>query len=205
VPDLVETLHADACLAALKAATREAHDRVEAVAGFARLAAPGVTIEDYGAALQRLHRHFARHEPPLLRRLSGHLPEAALAQRRSLEALSADLTDLGLAALPVLPGPEIDSVAAAAGWLYVHEGTSLGGLVVLHGLRRHLGARLGSATRYYQRHGKETAQVWKETRRLIAGLLPDAEALAGAICGASAAFAAMQREIEDAAPRNCVV
>ena len=187
------TAHVDACLDALKAATAAAHARIEAVSTLSALAAPAPTLQDYGRVLQRFYIHFARNEPGLFACLAPHVPAAALARRENVAALRADLLDLGLKIPPVSAQPGPQSPAEAAGWLYVHEGTSLGGLVILRGLRPHLGPALGTATRYYQRHGKATAATWRETRRLIASLLPDAAARDLALAGATQAFAEMHR------------
>ncbi|MBZ4023962.1 hypothetical protein CKO11_16040 [Rhodobacter sp. TJ_12] len=191
-----EPAHVATCLEALKTATAGAHARIEAVARMADLTAPGVTLAHYGAVLQRMHAHFARHEPALFAALAPHLPPGTLERRANLAALEADLHSLGLAPLPAAgPAAAFLCPATAAGWLYVHEGTGLGGLVVLKGLREHLGDELRGATRYYQRHGKATAALWRETRALIAGLLPDPAARTRAIAGAEAAFTAMQAEL----------
>lgn len=186
-----EPVHVTARLGALKAATAEAHQRAEATGWLARLTRPDVTLADYGIALQRLHLHFATHEPAILQSLQAHIPAAELARRETVAALRADLADLGLAVLPVLPSLAPLCPARAAGWLYVHEGASLGGLLVLRHLRDHLGAALGTATRHYFRYGKATAARWQDTRRLIADQLPDEAALRRAVAGAEAAFAAL--------------
>ncbi|PTV94531.1 heme oxygenase [Rhodobacter aestuarii] len=186
-----EPAHVDHCMTVLKEATSAAHARIEAVSVMRDLTAPEVTHAQYTAVLGRLHAHFARYEPVIHAALAPHLPPQSLAERAALPALEADLADLGLDTATQTPAPPAPCPAHAAGWLYVHEGTGLGGLVILRGLRNSLGDELGTATRYFQRHGKATAMRWRETRALIAGLLPDEDRLALAVSGAEAAFAAM--------------
>ncbi|ARE39247.1 bacteriophytochrome heme oxygenase BphO [Rhodovulum sp. P5] len=193
LPEPEKAAHADACLAALKAATANAHADIEDVPRLAALISPDLTLRAYGEVLQRFHAHFAACEPDLLGCLSGVVPAEALEIRTKLPLLQADLADLDLPVprLAAQKGP--DCAASAAGWLYVHEGTSLGGRVVLRSLQTTLGPSLGSARRYYEGYGKATAARWKESRRLIAGLITDETALERAIWGACRAFA----QIED--------
>ena len=187
-----------ACLGALKAATAAAHARIEASEPLARLTAATPTLSDYRTVLERFYLHFARHEPGILRALANHLPAQALAQRTHLAALRADLADLGGALPAVTDAPAPGGVAEAAGWLYVHEGASLGGLVVLRGLRASLGAALGPARRFYQGHGRQTAARWRETQALIAGLIADPVALGLALAGASRAFETLHQTMQPA-------
>lgn len=182
-----------ACLAALKAATAAAHAQIEAVPALSALMSEGVTLHDHGAVLQRFYIHFARFEPGLFACLGRGLPRAALLRRENTGPLRADLQDLGLPIPPVVAQPGPETLAEAAGWLYVHEGSSLGGRVILRSLQARLGASLGTATRFHARHGKATAASWRETGGLIAALLPDAEALALAQAGARRAFAELHR------------
>ncbi|PYF06025.1 heme oxygenase [Rhodobacter viridis] len=197
MPEPLTAAFVAARLSALKQATLAAHRAIELRSPLARLIQPEVTLQDYGLALQRLHLHFSRHEEAVMRALQDHVPPPQLAQRRTLAALKADLTDLGLTAPEATCATPPPSPASAAGWLYVHEGTSLGGMVLLRHLRQALGAGLGTATRHYARHGRGTAARWQETRRMIAGLLPDDAALAQALAGAMAAFAAMDAVMTD--------
>lgn len=201
--DTADAAAVAARLAALKGATMAAHARIETVPLLAALSLQAPTLQGYGAVLQRLHLHFARFEPGLFDCLAPHLPAQALQRRGSIAALRADLHDLGLEVPPVpaLPGPSCP--AEAAGWLYVHEGSSLGGLVILRRLRARLGPALGDATRHYRRHGRATAATWQETRRLIAGLLPDDPAQDRAIAGATQAFAALHRTMAGAPLGGC--
>jgi heme oxygenase len=145
----------------------------------------------------------------LLERFWGlHLPlEAALAEldwrgsglsmaeRARVPMLRADLMALGhvphtLAALPLCPAlPPLDSRAAALGCLYVLEGSTLGGRIVLKQLRSSLGLTPASGAAFYAGHGARTGTLWRAfVEALDAGVETAAEQ-AAAVESALATFA----------------
>ncbi len=89
--------------------------------------------------------------------------EDFLRPRRRLDLLAADLSSLGLsrdavAALPTCAAPELGSAAAAMGSLYVMEGSTLGGRVILRHVEPHLG---GGGCSYFTGYGDGTAAMWR--------------------------------------------
>lgn len=127
----------------LKAATHEAHDRLDKRIMAAR---PFASREHYARFLQVQYRFHGDMEgyflSPVLASLVPGLPE-----RRRLAQIQADLADLGM---PV-PGAdafegEYGRQVSGLGWLYVAEGSNLGAAVLLKqaarlGLDEHFGAR----------------------------------------------------------------
>ena len=145
----------------LRESTRDAHTQAEA--SLAPLAQPD-SLARYAALLCVLWGFQA----PLERSL-GHqkLPSAVdWPARQRLDALTADLTDLGVTgtSLPEATGlPELADTGAVWGTLYVAEGARLGGRV----LRRRIEARLGPVpARFLDGHGDRTQPMWRDLGRL---------------------------------------
>lgn len=175
----------------LRAATREAHVALEDGLDWqARVA----TRAGYRALLARLHGIHAAWEPAIAAALED---DAFLAPRLRLAPLRADLLRLGcdpaaIAALPE-PGPiPLRSRAEALGALYVLEGSSLGGLVILRHVARLHGIAADDGGSYYGGRGRETGALWAAFRATLERLAGDAAAEAAASGAAIAAFEAMR-------------
>jgi heme oxygenase len=165
----------------LREGTRIEHERVE---DGLRLTDPALTLDRYRVVLARFHGFWAGWEP----RMATELADAALlAPRLRLHLLRDDLRALGVAPdeLPVAPPPPLHGHGEAMGSLYVMEGSTLGGRVILKGL-----GRLGvpeDARSYFAGHGEATGAMWRGfLARLEAE--PDADAV---LRGAKATFAAL--------------
>ncbi|WP_439549350.1 biliverdin-producing heme oxygenase [Falsiroseomonas sp.] len=153
---------------ALRAATGAVHERLHGVAAFARLGAGTITRDDYRALLARLQGFHQALEAALA---GGPATDMAtdmaawgidLAARRRSGLLAADRAALGDATpAPLAPIPPIPGAAAAMGWIYVSEGSTLGGL---H-LARALDPLLGDAAegrRFLLGHGARHGAMWRE-------------------------------------------
>ena len=127
----------------LKAATHEAHDRLDKRIMAAQ---PFARREHYGRFLQVQYCFHGDMEGYFLSPvLSSLIPE--LAERRRLAQIQADLADLRV------PVPETEVLVGdygnhvvGLGWLYVAEGSNLGAAILLKqaatlGLDEHFGAR----------------------------------------------------------------
>ncbi len=127
----------------LKAATREAHERLDARIMAGR---PFESRERYGQFLAVQHTFHGDVDPlyadPALGRL---LPD--LAGRSRLALIERDMADLGLGIPDATPAPiEPGDLPAAIGWLYVAEGSNLGAAFLIKeaaalGLGEAFGAR----------------------------------------------------------------
>lgn len=152
----------------LKAQTRVQHDQIERTPLMARLFAPG-----YGAA---------QHRALLLAKLGYYRPlETALRPfapvipqfpaRLKAAALEQDCREMGIeqCALDALPQcsavPTIDSDAHALGVMYVLEGSTLGGLVILRQLRSALPEHLKH--HFYGGYGQNTMAFWSLFRTAL--------------------------------------
>ncbi|MBP0494631.1 biliverdin-producing heme oxygenase [Pararoseomonas indoligenes] len=165
----------------LRTETRPDHDRLE---NGLRLADPGLTPARYRDVLMRFHGFWAGWEPHVAAALGDN---DFFAPRRRLHLLREDLRALGVVPerLPVCPPPPLRGHGEAMGSLYVMEGSTLGGRVILKRLDE-IGLADGARS-YFAGHGEATGPMWRAfLARLEAEL--DAE---GVLRGAKATFATL--------------
>ena len=146
----------------LKAATRPAHDALEAQVNLARLTTSPAA---YHALLQRFYGFYL----PLELRLAT-LPWTTvafdLAARRKLPLLRRDLLHLGdtiatLAQLPICRDrPEPVDLATGCGCLYVLEGSTLGGQLISRRLRQTLGLHPTDGAAFFHSYGDQIGPMW---------------------------------------------
>ncbi len=176
----------------LKTETRPQHEALEAHPRLARLLADDYAVDEYGALLAS----FAALYAPLEAALAGdaRLVEAfGYSERWKMPLLTGDLAalDRPFDALPAGALPPLPTFSHRVGALYVLEGATLGGRVILKHLQRSLGAAAPLA--FYTGYGEATGPRWKEyLERLsaleMAGAL-DADAV---VEGAARLFSALE-------------
>jgi len=180
-------------LAALKDATAAVHARVEAaMPSLAEMATPA----GYAAALRALHGFHAAWEPAIWAALSGADATALAAHSaRKLPLLAADLGALGVTPAD-LRAPGADALrgdpAGALGALYVLEGASLGGRVILRHVAGPAGMAPGRGASYFHGYGGETGSHWKAFGQALERAAR-AHPAADVIAGAEACFGALER------------
>lgn len=147
----------------LKAATHAHHGRVEGQLDLPTLA---TSLAQY----QRLLRRFYGLYQPLeeqLATLSWHEVTFDFAPRRKCPLLQQDLQTLGdnmdtLHALPTMVAlPPITTVAQGFGTLYVLEGSTLGGQLILRHVQRSLGLTGETGGAFFQSYGPAVGMMWK--------------------------------------------
>lgn len=177
---------------ALRAATREIHDRLDKAAILRPLTDPGISTDEYRAALVALHGFNA----PIERALGGG--EGRGGER--LDLLRADLADLGLDAdsLPVAAGlPPLDSHPARLAARYVLDGSAHGGRAMLPNVTRALGFDAERGARFLASAGIDMASRWKVLLVDLEADLAEPEATEEACRTAVALFAALEVWLED--------
>jgi len=198
---------------ALRSATADLHQAVERLPVMTRLTAAAVDPADYRRYLSAMALVYGGLEPRLFAALTAGLSQewlVALGLRPKYPALQADLAANGLrvpARVPVLVVSPADgqrgALSAALGGLYVLEGATLGGRLIVRQLRRQLGGQLVGAT-FLDFHGDQAAAAWKGFSRAL-------EALASArlvvteqsIVGARAVFGQVYRILAEVDMSPC--
>jgi len=178
----------------LKRETRPAHDAIEANPRLARLTAPDLQRREYLAILARLWGFHQPVEAQLCALLQELEPELDLARRAKAGLLQRDLAGFGLPveALPQCPWRLRPEPAFAWGVLYVLEGATLGGRVILKRLEASLGLGPTGGAAYYAGYGEETGAMWQRFRARLAAVCEERPHWEDRIlAGANAAFAQM--------------
>lgn len=170
----------------LKAATEEAHDRLDKRIVAAR---PFSSRESYGRFLAVQHA-FHSDLAPLYSdpRMAAFISD--LAARERLGAIAADLADLRLPtpAASVSAAPDPADLPKALGWLYVAEGSTLGAAFLLK-MAAELDLHGEFGARHLAGHPEGRAAHWRSfTAALDAVKLSSAEE-EHVIVGSRAAFA----------------
>ena len=97
-----------------------------------------------------------------LEELPKWLPD--MSERWKLPALKSDLAILGVAAEVWEVGngsPDIQTVAAAFGCLYVLEGSTLGGQMITREVSERLGMEPQTGCQFFSSYGSRVGQMWK--------------------------------------------
>lgn len=148
----------------LRRETRQAHERLE---GTLDLLDPALTLDAYRDLVARFHGFWRVWEPAVAAALAE--PDLFDPCRRAhllvrdLEALGLDAREI--AALPACPQlPPLGDAVEALGSLYVMEGSTLGGRVILKALERHLGLSAARGAAYFAGCGDEPAAQWRRFR-----------------------------------------
>lgn len=155
-------------LARLKADTRPHHEAAETALD---LLGAGLTLARYRDVLSWLRPRHAQLEAPLEALLREALPPTTWAELNLPGRRKVPLLDLDLAALDARPGPAptppdwVRTEGHAWGVLYVLEGATLGGQLVVRHLR-HLNFPQG-ALRYYGGYGDQTGPRWRTFGTLL--------------------------------------
>jgi heme oxygenase (biliverdin-IX-beta and delta-forming) len=173
----------------LRRRTRALHERVEpSMALGERLA----SIHAYGALLHRLLGLYR----PVERQLSvldWTRLEVDFPRRCKTGWLESDLLDIGcspaaLRAMPLCSVPPLPDGATALGWLYVLEGATLGGRVILSQAERRLGIRPDWGGRFFAGYGREVGPMWRECRAALNRIEPQSRTADAVEAGAVAMF-----------------
>ena len=153
----------------LRMRTAPAHALVEA-----RLGLPAAirTVDDYAALLARF---LGIYRP--LERLLTAFPDwsgsgIALPRRGHAECLASDLATLGVdpGAQRLAPHrllPDLSTFPHAVGALYVLEGATLGGQLILRDLQPRLGFAIAGATDFFGGRGELTGSLWRDFRARV--------------------------------------
>jgi len=188
-------------LQTLKAETRPHHERAERVV---RLLSPDLTLLGYQRHLEALYGLYAPLEGALAACLEGRVPELRLAERWKVPLLEKDLQALGhdgasLARLPRHPGlPSLSDVPEALGALYVLEGATLGGQLILRHLTRHFEGTSAGGFAFFRAYGDSVGPMWKAFGEALLRACPEPAAVPRVVRGAQDTFEAFEAWLREA-------
>lgn len=151
----------------LREASRQWHDRLEATS---QLMTDDITRETYTQLLARFYGYYAPIERQLTGRREWQLLEVDFDSRLKTPSLAADLQALGIAheTLPQATElPELKTAAQMMGYLYVAEGSTLGGQQIARHLKDTLDLGVDEGLRFFYGYGPGTGPRWHETVGLL--------------------------------------
>jgi heme oxygenase len=153
----------------LKLGTAKAHTELEALPVSMSIMKPDVTQDDYGNYLLLMHRVVKDAEENIFPRLSAYIPD--LSERNKTFLIEKDLQVIGKVttdeSLPVSEGLGNYSDSFAMGVLYVIEGSSLGGRVILKNINKVLGYTGHNGAAYFAGYGNLTGPRWKSFLEML--------------------------------------
>jgi heme oxygenase (biliverdin-IX-beta and delta-forming) len=159
----------------LREETREQHERLHLLPGFARLAEGTLDRAGYGRLMSLLHGYYAGLDAPLAGSAARHLgPSDPLAEQPRSALIAADVESLGtLPDVAEAAAPPLDSAGQLAGVLYVVEGSLLGASGLARGAARHAGGDGISGTGYWQWCRQVASRRWGRTCAALPELVLD--------------------------------
>lgn len=153
-------MSASPALSALRRATAADHSALEDEAAIERRLADPAARTQMVLAFHRFHFGVEAAAHPLVASLAGAFKPLA----RS-EGVARDLADLGVVAPTPAAPPPVTTAGAALGWVYVAEGSMLGGRII----RRRLaaaGCDLAGLS-FLDPHGDQTGESWRAFQTLL--------------------------------------
>jgi len=185
----------------LRSATQQPHTALEALPLSASILKPDVTNAEYARYLMLMRDVVKDAEENIFPALNQYIPELGL--RNKTPFIEADLATLG-SALPdytkVLTADNSSfSAAFAMGILYVIEGSSLGGRVILKNISTALGHNADSGAAYFSGYGNQTGTHWKSFLAALIQFELENNAGEEIIAGANFAFKAIHAHLSDSA------
>ena len=147
----------------LQAETRDIHEALHVHPLLASLGSESMTQEQYGDILSAFYSFYAAQEPRYLK-----FQKQFEAEADPVALLSQDLTSLGL---PIPASQSADSSQADLsdylGYLYVKQGSTLGGQLIAKGIEKSLGLERGTQQHFFYGAGPLTGPNWKAFEAFI--------------------------------------
>lgn len=170
--------------ARIKEATKKPHQELEKKV---ILKLKGIRSEaDYADFLSSFYNYFNTVEKAISPYISNEVLSDN-AERRNSNYLKSDIEELGFQVKPVigLPEPEITSLPAALGAMYVMEGSIMGGPIIVEMLKKH-GITKGFS--FFSGYGAETGKMWSAFVAVLNAEASDEQAQQIAINAANETF-----------------
>lgn len=197
------TIASSSFLDNLRSATAQSHLNLEALPISASIMQPDVTSDEYLLYLALMHDIVEDAENNIFPLLDTVI--ADLEERNKSNFLKSDLEFLGYHEIakrfPLsgsLPG---NSIAFSLGIMYVVEGSSLGGRVILKNISNTLGYDGDHGARYFTGYGGQTGSHWKRFLDMLQQYEAENNSSEEIIAGADYAFNAITRHFKNNTPQ----
>ena len=192
---LLET-KAAAFVRTIKKSTAELHANLESQELLSAIMTPGVTNTQYCLYLVLMKKIEEAYERDIVAPLADHFP--GIEQRKASKLIADDLSNIG-SILPKsftlkdfdIPAEKI-SKPFAMGFMYVMEGSKLGGKVIYKHIQRTLGYSAKSGAKFIADDGVDTFGLWKEFLLKFSNYATEAGCEEEAIQGAEYAFSSIR-------------
>jgi len=160
------------------------------------------TLGDYRRHLMRLYGFYFPLEARLARIASSVGFEQDFDARRKTLLLRHDLLSLGadqgqIASIALcLDLPDVDDLAQALGCLYVLEGATLGGQVIIRHFEQRLAITAEDGGRFFASYGAKVGEQWKALRAMLETRACTVDMQDSIVLSACATFGAFGRWFE---------
>ncbi|WP_138754298.1 biliverdin-producing heme oxygenase [Paenibacillus sinopodophylli] len=180
----------------LREETAPNHDQIESNPYAKAIMNQTLSQEEYTLYLEKFYG-FIKPAERIIAQLSGWGEfKSSLGERAKAPLLERDLLVLGKSAeqineLPECSGlPELTTVAQAFGYMYVIEGSTMGGQIITKQVRKFLplAEQENKGTEYFNAYGTETRAKWAEFRGVIEQSVASEEAAQQVIDSAKDTF-----------------
>ena len=179
----------------LRSATAPMHTALEANPVSASLMSPDLSLPAYRHYLTLMAEVVAFTEKVIFPAVSDIVPDTD--QRRKLSQIHSDLTALTESTLedPALfyPVDKDFTISFAMGYMYVTEGSTLGGRMILKHVQEKLGLNEAMGASFFAGYGSETGVKWKSFLSNLTNYAEQSGSSDEIIRGAQHAFAAIDR------------
>lgn len=181
----------------LRNATAAQHKRLEASRLSQNLMSPDVSIEEYTAYLAHMKNVIAWCEENIFPVTADLFDD--IESRRKLPLIERDLTLLqsGTKGAGVnVPGAydhtAITHLPAALGYMYVIEGSTLGGRMILNHIKATLGIDEQNGASFFAGYEAETGKLWKRFLDIFSRYTVENDVQNGVIASAADAFKSIE-------------
>ncbi len=151
----------------LREATAHMHTSLENTALSRSLLSPGITLDNYRKYLLAMEQVIAFTEQKVFPLLDGIIPD--LEQRQKIKYINNDLSFLGKTLPNITLNSKYDAsmtdqpkINFALGFMYVTEGSTLGGLYILKQLGPKLKLDETNGGSFFYGYGKDTGKRWND-------------------------------------------
>ena len=178
----------------LRAATRDLHEQIETNPLHSAIVNGSATRASYCRLLAKMYGFHKGFETLAAGYREWDQLGFDFQSRSKLNALGSDLAAMGWQGvadeLPPLSLPlQQASFAFVTGYLYVSEGSTLGGQVLMKHLATQLEVSRDNGGAYFSSYGSRVAEKWKECREFLARVGTSSDQAAGEmVAGARDAF-----------------